>query len=251
MNIKHTIAVLVCLFSILHASAQDFKVSKTDDNKVEITYNTKRNLKKVELYVSTNDGQDYQGPLTIKGDRYDIPKGKNKKIIWDPSVDNPRGYDGYFRFRLDRIREESAYPNKFYMMVNPSFISGNDNTCGGIGVTLGYMFRRFGTYLSLGGYFGGREPSPRYSGFMPEVNFQVGGFYKITPKYAIKAGIGLLTDESIHTYGAYNEVNVNPLGSIGFMFQHKHLLCSVDCVLTSESGNGFCGGMNFGIGYAF
>ena len=107
MTIKHAIAAFACLFSILHVSAQDFKVSKTDDNKVEITYNTKRKLKKVELYVSTNDGRDYQGPLTIKGDCYDITKGKNKKIIWDPSVDTLQGYDGYFRFRLDRYQEEN------------------------------------------------------------------------------------------------------------------------------------------------
>ena len=46
MNIKHAIAAFACLFSILHVSAQDFKVSKTDDNKVEITYNTKRNFEK-------------------------------------------------------------------------------------------------------------------------------------------------------------------------------------------------------------
>ena len=36
-----------------------------------------------------------------------FPKEKNKKIIWDSSVDTLQGYDGYFRFRLDRYQEEN------------------------------------------------------------------------------------------------------------------------------------------------
>ena len=49
MNFKHAILFLLCLFATPHISAQDFTVNKTNDNKVEITYNAKRKLKKVEL----------------------------------------------------------------------------------------------------------------------------------------------------------------------------------------------------------
>ena len=253
MNFKHAILFLLCLFATPHISAQDFTVNKTNDNKVEITYNAKRKLKKVELYVSTDGGQDYQGPLTIKGDRYDIPKGKNKKIIWDPSVDNPRGYDGYFRFRLDR-QYENPYKKGFFVMLNPGFVNGSGYTCGGINGTFGYMFGRAGLSLSLGSYCGGEEgyTFANYMGwsynetcFAPRFNFQVGAIYKVAPKFALKAGIGLLTDKSTVEGG------INPLGSIGFILQFNHFLFSIDGIFASESGYGFCGGLNFGVGYAF
>ena len=261
MNFKHAILFLLCLFATQHISAQDFTVNKTNDNKVEITYNAKRKLKKVELYVSTDGGQDYQGPLTIKGDRYDIPKGKNKKIIWDPSVDNPRGYDGYFRFRLDKFQEEDPnYRKGFFLMLNPGFIVGDD-TLGGFGGTFGYMFKRFGLSLSLGSYFGGEDgysypytlyyswgPSTytRYQdGFSPNFYFQFGALYRIVPKFSLKVGIGMLREHStLYAHG-------NPIGSLGFMLQFNHILLSTDGVFAGDTAYGFCGGLNFGVGYAF
>lgn len=259
MKFKHAILFLLCLFATPHASAQDFTVNKTNDNKVEITYNAKRKLKKVELFVSTDGGQDYQGPLTIKGDRYDIPKGKNKKIIWDPSVDNPRGYDGYFRFRLDR-QYENPYQKGFFVMLNAGFIGGEDvdggfNGSPGISGTFGYMFGRAGLSLSIGSYLGGEEGYTyanymgwKYDrrGYAPRFNFQVGAIYKVAPKFALKAGIGLLTDKSSVDGGG-----INPLGSIGFMLQFNHFLFSTDGIFAGDSGAGFCGGLNFGVGYAF
>ena len=271
MNIKHTIAVLVCLFAIQHASAQDFKVSKTDDNKVEITYNTKRNLKKVELFVSTNSGQDYQGPLNITGDTYDIPRGKGKRIFWDPATDTPEGDKGLYRFRLDRYREVNTdvYSNRFFIMLNPSFLNG-EYACAGFGGTIGYIFRKFGLTVSIGSYFGGLEPafqswssyesgfpswhSSYHDGYNPNLYFQVGGLYKVTDMIAIKAGLGFLRDENMHkdyTGDGYDSFNL--LGSLGLMLQFNHFLVSLDGNLTSTQGElgGFCGGLTLGIGYAF
>lgn len=249
MNFKHAILFLLCLFATQHISAQDFTVNKTNDNKVEITYNTKTKLERVELFVSTNSGRDYQGPLKISGDCYDIPKGKNKKIYWDPSVNTPQGYDGYFRFRLDRYYQGDRYRKGFFLMLNPGFIVGED-CLGGFGGTFGYMFMRFGLSLSLGSYFGGDEGfTDGYwykDGFNPNFYLQFGALYKIVPKFSLKVGIGMLKDNSSE-YGSL----FNPIGSLGFMLQLNHFLLSTDGVFAGDSAYGFCGGLNFGVGYAF
>ena len=265
MNIKHTIAVLVCLFAIQHASAQDFKVSKTDDNKVEITYNTKRNLKKVELFVSTNSGQDYQGPLNITGDTYDIPRGKGKRIFWDPATDTPEGDKGLYRFRLNRYREVSDYNKGFFILINPSVMIGAYASFG-MGGTVGYMFGHFGVTLSAGSYMGGLDPQIAFAyglgqyshyyehdGYKPGIYCLAGGLYKVTPKIAVKASIGILIDKNKFVSQFCGERTLHPFGSLGGMLQFNHFLVSLDGNLGGFSGmyGNICGGLTLGLGYAF
>lgn len=239
---KQIFLLSMFLIPSLMGWAQKIKVSQLDNNRLKISYNTRRQIERVSLYVSTDGGLNYNGPLSISGDTCNVRKGKNKSIIWRVTDNYPNGISGDFIFRLDQKMPERKYYRGFYVASEVSFLSGWSNI-GGVGATLGYLFGRWGISVSGGGMLGDVKECLEYPGY-----FLLGPTYNLTPNFALKGSVGFMQERAKVDYiwggGPFLA------GSLGFMYVKNHFVASLES-FHSRSSTDYYGGLKIGLGYLF
>lgn len=223
--------------------AQKIKVSQLDNNRLKISYNTRRQIERVSLYVSTDGGLNYNGPLSISGDTCNVRKGKNKSIIWRVTDNYPNGISGDFIFRLDQKLPERKYYRGFYVASEASFLSGWVNI-GGVGATFGYLFGRWGISVSGGGMLGDVKEILEYPGY-----FLLGPTYNLTPNFALKGSVGFIIERAKEGY-SYGGGGPYLAGTLGFMYVKNHFVASLES-FHSLSSTDYYGGLKIGLGYLF
>lgn len=241
---KQIFLLSMFLIPSLMGWAQKIKVSQLDNNRLKISYNTRRQIERVSLYVSTDGGLNYNGPLSISGDTCNVRKGKNKSIIWRVTDNYPNGISGDFIFRLDQKLPERKYYRGFYVAYESPFLFGWSNI-GGVGATFGYLFGRWGISVSGGasGAMNGDSDYLEYPGY-----FLLGPTYNLTSNFALKGSVGFMIERAKE----YSYWGGGPCfaGTLGFMYVKNHLVASLES-FHSSSSTGYYGGLKIGLGYLF
>ena len=103
---KYFIIIVIILFSgltsVFSQEVKNIRISQ-NGNRVNVLFDLAETSKtyKVDLYVTTDDGITWTGPLkSVSGDvGNNVPFGSNRQIIWD--IVSEKGLDeGYMQFKV-------------------------------------------------------------------------------------------------------------------------------------------------------
>ncbi len=141
---KHLLLTVIALLLLMAANAQVIKNTdfKQKGNAIVVTYDLAVPIDKtaeIDLYVSTDGGRSYKGPLkAVSGDVGKVEADGSKKITWKV-FDEFEALQGDITFEVRAKLRNVPVENEFFMAYN---ISGSSF----VGLTIGSV-GRWGWYL--------------------------------------------------------------------------------------------------------
>ena len=200
-----------CFFALYASSAvaqQIVDVHQSGD-KIVVKYDLKTPAEFVRLYVSTDGGETFRGPLQfLEGDLRNIPAGYDRSITWDVLKEFGSFQSDQVKFKLSVMTKEKWHKQTF-ITVNGAYSNAPQLS---FGVSVGQV-RHFGWFVSVmtngsftglgnleecdgqgyldGGYL------PMYNGNVAtdRLSVIVGGVIRVAEPMCIRVGVG---------YGARN-----------------------------------------------
>ena len=240
------LAILFC-FSALWTNAQEDIRVKQDGKDIIIEYDLEKEATNVKLYVSTDNGQNFKGPMEyVSGDIENVMAGKNKQIRWNV-IKEWGGLKGNVSFKLEKKYRKYYHTNSFFLLngaISPSpqysygLIFGRVKRIGWYGsVQIEPNFKLRGDYeCNKDGYINvnGNDILPFYSGekTFSRIAINAGGVIRFGEPVYLYGGIGygqrntfweLLDEKWVKNKGlSYSGVNLE----LGLIFKIKNFVFS-------------------------
>lgn len=201
---KFTLLFGLLLLSVLSVRAQQIVDIHQSGDKIVIEYDLSQPAEFVRLYVSTDNGETYRGPLRyVEGDVNNVPAGYNRTITWDVLKEFKTFESDKVKFKLS-IKLKEKWPKEFFVTLNGAFSPAPQSS---FGFSLGQV-KHYGWFVSVmtnGGFTGtGGVPQadahgfidggflPAYNGNTTTDRFSViaGGMIRVSRPVCIRAGLG-------------------------------------------------------------
>lgn len=206
---KYWIFWVMTLMAAVSAKAQQIVDVHQSGEKIVIEYDIDQPAEFVRVYVSTDGGETYKGPLQyVEGDVRDVPAGYNRSITWDVLREFRTFESDNVKFKLS-IKWKEKYYQQTFVTANVAYSNAPQVS---FGVSAGQV-KRFGWFVSAmtnGGFtgLGNLEECdgsgyleggylPMYSGAITTDRLSViaGGVMRVAEPICVRVGLG---------YGARN-----------------------------------------------
>lgn len=264
---RNKLLLSLLLLASITVSAQQIVDVHQQGDKIIIEYDLKEPAEFVRLYVSTDGGQNYRGPLKqVDGDIANVLAGYNHSITWDVLKEFKELDGNDIKFKLSIKLKEKYYKETFFTL-NGAYSSSPQLS---FGFSVGQV-KRFGWFVSVmtNGSFTGMSAAgtcdergyleggylPMYNGTTTTDRLSViaGGMIRISGPICARVGIGYGTrnlswqtiDKQWYRNSAYSVQGVDL--SAGLQANFGGFVVSLEAVTTNfQTIEG-----KLGLGYAF
>ena len=201
---KYTLLFGFLLLAVFSMKAQQIVDVHQSGDKIVIEYDLSQPAEFVRLYVSTDGGVNYRGPLKqVQGDVRDVPSGYNRSITWDVLKEFKTFESDNVKFKLS-IKLKEKWRNETFVTANVAYSFAPQTS---FGFSVGQV-KHFGWFVSAmtnGGFTGmGNLPKADAQGFveggyLPMYNGQTttdrlsviaGGMIRVADPLCIRVGAG-------------------------------------------------------------
>ena len=197
------------LFGFLLLVAFSMKAQQIVDvhqsgDKIVIEYDLSQPAEFVRLYVSTDGGVNYRGPLKqVQGDVRDVPSGYNRSITWDVLKEFKTFESDNVKFKLS-IKLKEKWRNETFVTANVAYSFAPQVS---FGFSVGQV-KHFGWFVSAmtnGGFTGmGSLPECDANGFIEgghlpmydgsttsdRLSVMAGGMLRVAEPLCFRVGLG-------------------------------------------------------------
>lgn len=236
-------------------------------DKIVIEYDLSQPTEFVRLYVSTDGGNTYRGPLRyVEGDVKDVPSGYNRSITWDVLKEFSTFESEHVKFRVS-IKLKEKWRKETFVTANVAYSFAPQTS---FGLSVGQV-RHFGWFVSAmtnGGFtgFGNVAQADNYgylaAGHLPMYNGATttdrlsviaGGMMRLADPLCLRLGVGygvrnLCWQDMEKKWYKIDSYSVSGIDlSVGLQIHLRGFVLSLEAVTTQfQTIEG-----KLGLGYAF
>ena len=153
MRNKYLFMIAIALLFASNVKAQQIVDVRQVGDKIVISYDISAPADFVRLYVSTDGGKNYRGPMKqVKGDLRNVPAGFNHSITWDVLKEFRSFKSDNVKFKLS-IKQREKWVKESFFTLNSAYSPAPQFS---FGLSLGQV-KHFGWFVSLmtnGGFKG-------------------------------------------------------------------------------------------------
>lgn len=201
---RYTLFFVLLLLAVFSVKAQQIVDVHQSGEKIIIEYDLSQPAEFVRLYVSTDGGENYRGPLKqVEGDVKDVPAGYNRSITWDVLKEFSTFESDNVKFKLS-IKLKEKWVQETFVTANVAYSFAPQLS---LGVSAGQV-KHFGWFVSAmtnGKFTGmGNMPECDENGFVEDghlptyddttttdrLSVMAGGVIRIADPICVRVGLG-------------------------------------------------------------